>query len=139
MSVPCEREYEVKIKTKQTAGNSSGDEVAVLADFAVVVKDRRPGRSSSCSNIFAPMATRAVRSFRDEYLLELVNLDNVDAVRDQDVDERMLPKALVADVEKMIQSLGGDEKRKGQTMKNEREPPRGVFIDGKLQRRHGRR
>lgn len=55
------------------------------------------------------LATKAVRSFRDEYLLELVNLDNVDAVRDQDVDERVLSKVLVADVEKTIQALGGDD------------------------------
>ena len=55
------------------------------------------------------LATQAVRSFRDEYLLELVNLDNVDAVRDQDVDERVLSKSLVADVEKTIQALGGDD------------------------------
>ena len=52
------------------------------------------------------LATKAVRSFRDEYLLELVNLDNADAVHDQDVDERVLSKALVADVEKTIQALG---------------------------------
>lgn len=51
----------------------------------------------------------AVRSFRDEYLLELVNLDNVDARGDQDVDERVLSKTLVADVEKTIQALGGDD------------------------------
>ena len=44
-------------------------------------------------------ATRAVRSFRDEYLLELVNLDNVDAIHDQDVDERVLSKSLVANIE----------------------------------------
>ncbi len=55
------------------------------------------------------LATRAVRSFRDEYLLELVNLDNADAIRDQDVDERVLSKALVADVEKTIQALGGGD------------------------------
>ena len=55
------------------------------------------------------LATKAVRSFRDEYLLELVNLDNVDARADQDVDERVLSKALVADVEKTIQALGGDD------------------------------
>ena len=55
------------------------------------------------------LATKAVRSFRDEYLLELVNLDNVDAVHDQDVDERVLSKSLVADVEKTIQALGGDD------------------------------
>ncbi len=59
----------------------------------------------------SPMAqaTRAVRSFRDEYLLELVNLDNVDAVHDQDVDERVLSKSLVANIEKTILALGGDD------------------------------
>jgi predicted nuclease of restriction endonuclease-like (RecB) superfamily len=55
------------------------------------------------------LASKAVRSFRDEYLLELVNLDNVDARADQDVDERVLSKALVADIEKTIQALGGDD------------------------------
>ena len=55
------------------------------------------------------LASKAVRSFRYEYLLELVNLDNVDARAEQDVDERVLSKALVADVEKTIQALGGDD------------------------------
>ena len=55
------------------------------------------------------LATKAVRSFRDEYLLELVNLDNVDAVHDQDVDERVLSKGLVANVEKTIAALGGSD------------------------------
>ena len=54
-------------------------------------------------------ATRAVRSFRDEYLLELVNLDNVDAVHDQDIDERVLSKGLVANIEKTIAALGGSD------------------------------
>lgn len=54
-------------------------------------------------------ATKAVRSFRDEYLLELVNLDNVDAVHDQDVDERVLSKGLVANIEKTIAALGGND------------------------------
>lgn len=55
------------------------------------------------------LASKAVKSFRDEYLLELVNLDNVDATQDQDVDERVLSKALVADIEKTIQALGGED------------------------------
>jgi len=54
-------------------------------------------------------ATKAVRSFRDEYLLELVNLDNVDATHDQDVDERVLSKELVSDIEKTISALGGSD------------------------------
>ena len=63
------------------------------------------------SKVLSPMAlaTKAVRSFKDEYLLELVNLDNVDAIHDQDVDERVLSKSLVANIEKTIQSLGGDD------------------------------
>lgn len=55
------------------------------------------------------LATKAVRSFRDEYLLELVNLDNVDAVHDQDVDERVLAKELVVNIEKTIAALGGSD------------------------------
>ena len=55
------------------------------------------------------LATKAVRSFRDEYLLELVNLDNVDAVHDQDVDERVLSRELVANIEKTIAALGGSD------------------------------
>ena len=54
-------------------------------------------------------ATRAVRSFRDEYLLELVNLDNVDAIHDQDIDERVLSKGLVVNIEKTIAALGGSD------------------------------
>lgn len=59
----------------------------------------------------SPMAqaTKAVRSFRDEYLLELVNLDNEDAVHDQDIDERVLSKGLVANIEKTIEALGGSD------------------------------
>ena len=55
------------------------------------------------------LATKAVRSFRDEYLLELVNLDNVDAIHDQDIDERVLSKELVANIERTIAALGGSD------------------------------
>lgn len=55
------------------------------------------------------LATKAVRSFRDEYLLELINLDNVDAVHEQDIDERVLSKDLVINIEKTISSLGGSD------------------------------
>ena len=54
-------------------------------------------------------ATKAVRSFRDEYMLELINLDNVDAIHDQDVDERVLSRGLVANIEKTIAALGGND------------------------------
>ena len=55
------------------------------------------------------LATKAAQAFRDEYLLELVNLDNVDAIYEQDVDERVLSKGLVANIEKTIATLGGND------------------------------
>ena len=39
------------------------------------------------------LATQAVRSFKDEYLLDLVNLDNVDARYGYETDERVLSKS----------------------------------------------
>ena len=55
------------------------------------------------------LATKAAQAFRDEYLLELVNLDIVDAIYEQDVDERVLSKGLVANIEKTIATLGGND------------------------------
>ena len=55
------------------------------------------------------LATQAVRSFKDEYLLDLVNLDNVDARYGYESDERVLSKSMVADIEKTIQALGGED------------------------------
>lgn len=55
------------------------------------------------------LATAAVRSFKDEYLLDLVNLDNVDARYGYETDERVLSKSMVANIEKTIAALGGDD------------------------------
>lgn len=55
------------------------------------------------------LATQAVRSFKDEYLLDLVNLDNVDARYGYETDERVLSKSMVAEIEKTIAALGGTD------------------------------
>ncbi len=55
------------------------------------------------------LATQAVRSFKDEYLLDLVNLDNVDARYGYETDERVLSQSMVANIEKTIAALGGDD------------------------------
>ena len=55
------------------------------------------------------LATQAVRSFKDEYLLDLVNLDNVDARYGYETDERALSESMVANIEKTIQALGGND------------------------------
>ena len=55
------------------------------------------------------LATQAVRSFKDEYLLDLINLDNVDARYGYETDERVLSKSMVANIEKTIAALGGND------------------------------
>ena len=55
------------------------------------------------------LATKAVRSFKDEYLLDLVNLDNVDARYGYETDERVLSRTMVAEIEKTIAALGGTD------------------------------
>ncbi len=55
------------------------------------------------------LATQAVRSFKDEYLLDLVNLDNVDARYGYETDERVLSQSMVANIEKTIAALGGND------------------------------
>ncbi len=49
---------------------------------------------------------RAVRAFKDEYLLDFINIEDPDD--EDDVDERVLEHALVTEIRKFIQSLGTD-------------------------------
>ena len=51
-------------------------------------------------------AARAVRAFKDEYLLDYINIE--DASDDADVDERVLETELVGEIKRFIQSLGAD-------------------------------
>ena len=68
------------------------------------------------------LATQAVRSFKDEYLLDLVNLDNVDARYGYETDERVLSQSMVADIEMTIQALGGDGHLQGHSRRTQEMP-----------------
>jgi predicted nuclease of restriction endonuclease-like (RecB) superfamily len=48
--------------------------------------------------------SRAVRSFKDEYLLDFVNIE--DSEDEEDIDERVLEQSIVSNIRKFIQSLG---------------------------------
>ena len=50
--------------------------------------------------------SRAVQSFKDEYLLDFINIE--EATDHADVDERVLETAIVDSIRKFIQSLGPD-------------------------------
>ena len=54
----------------------------------------------------ARQVSRAVQSFKDEYLLDFINIE--DAADNEDVDERVLESAIVNSIKQFIQSLGPD-------------------------------
>ena len=54
----------------------------------------------------AQQVSRAVQSFKDEYLLDFINIE--DAADNEDVDERVLEAAIVNSIKNFIQSLGPD-------------------------------
>ena len=56
----------------------------------------------------ATLARKTLAMFRDEYLLDFVNLDDIEAASGEDVDERVLEKSIVANIQKFIMEFGRD-------------------------------
>lgn len=54
------------------------------------------------------LARKTLGMFRDEYLLDFVNLDDLDASNGEDVDERVIEKSIVANIRQFITEFGRD-------------------------------
>lgn len=54
------------------------------------------------------LARKALGMFRDEYLLDFVNLDDIEAGSGEDVDERVVEKSIVANIRRFITEFGKD-------------------------------
>ena len=54
------------------------------------------------------LARKTLGMFRDEYLLDFVNLDDVEAGSAEDVDERVVEKSIVANIRQFITEFGRD-------------------------------
>ena len=55
----------------------------------------------------AKQALKAVCSFKDEYLLDFINVEELDE-QEEDLDEKIVEKAIVANVKKFIMTFGQD-------------------------------
>lgn len=55
----------------------------------------------------AKQALKAVCSFKDEYLLDFINVEELNE-QEEDLDEKMVEKAIVANVKKFIMTFGQD-------------------------------
>lgn len=73
-------------------------------------------------------ALAAIRMFKDEYLLDFVNVEDVDAASADDVDERVVERAIVANIKKFIMAFGRDFSFVGNQFRMEAEG-REQFVD----------
>ncbi len=55
----------------------------------------------------ANAAMKAVRMFKDEYLLDYVNVEDIDA-QEEDVDERLVEQRIIHNIKRFIMTLGRD-------------------------------
>ena len=53
-------------------------------------------------------AVRAIRTFKDEYLLDYINVEEIDAQDEADIDERVLENAIIHNVKNFILTFGKD-------------------------------
>ena len=53
-------------------------------------------------------ALAAVKMFKDEYLLDFVNVEDIEATSGEDVDERVIETAIVANIKNFIMTFGRD-------------------------------
>ena len=53
-------------------------------------------------------AMKAIRMFKDEYLLDYINVEDIDAEDDKDVDEAIVENRIVRNIKKFIMTLGRD-------------------------------
>ena len=52
-------------------------------------------------------AMKAIRMFKDEYLLDYVNVEDIDA-KEEDVDERLVEQRIIRNIKRFIMTLGRD-------------------------------
>ncbi len=78
-----------------------------------VLKAGIPQPEHVASNNFAQtmpstrQAIKAIRMFKDEYLLDYINVEDIDA-QEEDVDERLVEQRIIHNIKRFIMTLGRD-------------------------------
>lgn len=77
------------------------------------LKENLYQRSESVTNNFLQTmpitdARKAVGMFKDEYLLDYINVEEIEIDKSDDVDERVVEKAIIQNIKKFIMTFGRD-------------------------------
>ena len=69
-------------------------------------------RGAAANNFLQTMpvndARKAVGMFKDEYLLDYINIDEMEVDKPEDIDERVIEKAIVRNIKQFIMTFGRD-------------------------------
>lgn len=69
-------------------------------------------QSAAANNFLQTMpvndARKAVGMFKDEYLLDYINIDEMEVDKPEDIDERVIEKAIVRNIKQFIMTFGRD-------------------------------
>ncbi len=53
-------------------------------------------------------ARKAVGMFKDEYLLDYINIEEIEIDKFEDIDERIVESSIISNIKKFIMTFGGD-------------------------------
>ena len=95
ISLAIENKWDKRFLKAQIKDNAADKYGAMPSNFGVTIKDRRD-------------AIKALNMFKDEYLLDFINTEEI-GIRDiQDIDERVVEKEIIHNIKKFIMTFGRD-------------------------------
>ena len=95
IKLALENRWDTRYRQQQIKDNAADKYGAMPSNFGVTIKDSRD-------------AIKALNMFKDEYLLDFINTEEI-GIRDwQDVDERVVEKEIIHNIKNFIMTFGRD-------------------------------
>ena len=114
LSIPFTHHYEIILKIKSEKQrwyyiNKVASELWTVRHLKTEFKNKSHQQTENLPNNFNKTLTdnlynKAIRAFKDQYLLDFVNVEDAD----EEIDERILEHGIVQNIKKFLMSLGRD-------------------------------
>lgn len=114
LSISFSHHYEIITNIKENAPrwyyiDKAAQDFWTVRQLRNELKNQSHIREQSLSNNFSKtlpdnMSNKAIRAFKDQYLLDFVNLED----SDDEIDEKILEQEIVQNIKKFMMSLGND-------------------------------
>ncbi len=114
LSIPFTHHYEIILKIKNEKQrwyyiNKVAEEFWTVKQLRIELKNKSHLQEQKLPNNFnrtltSVLSNKAMRAFKDQYLLDFINVEDAD----EDIDERVLEHEIVQNIKKFMMSLGND-------------------------------